>query len=547
MSRQLAETVKANPNLLPKTIRTEEIRVGTSGVCGKFIPVKAIPLLREDRASGMCTINLKLDELSERLINPILVRAYAYLVPKLAAERFQDMGSINRSYSGETEMDGTTVIPWFKTMPFSDTNEIFKTMGLHAATGDQVNDEYVEAYNIIWNYRAEKRSRDLTARTALDSTLAPALWPASEMAGILSSFDQAQIDAEVPINFLNSDIKVRGFGRHVTNSDTISNGNVLETEGVNDDTNVTVTYDNLVNVGGASNLYIRTDSEGVPMPYAEMVDGNLTMSMSLMEMAKKAAQQAHVKEKYKDIPLDHIVNLLMEGINVPEELMNRPILLDRVESLFGYSTRYATDSGNLEKSVTEGMTSIDLKCFTPQINSGGVIMICLEVVPERVFERQMDHYFLATSRDDVPNNLADYLDPEKVSIVKNKEIDVQHATPDATFGYRPLNSEWDRDIPNLGGKFYRNDPAALPNENRNRIWASEVQNPTLTEDWYLATTLNDNPFVVQGVDHLEISADGSFGIVGLTQKGKRLVEDSDSYDEILDLVDQESIDQNPPA
>lgn len=546
MSKALAEQVKLDPNMLPMTLRHEDIRVATSSVCGKFVPVKAIPLLREDKASGGVSVKLELEEMSEMLMNAVTVRAYAYLVPKLALERFQDMGSINRSYMSEPEVNDQ-VIPWFKQHAYDVANPIYKTMGLHATQGEMVNDEYLEAYNVIWNYRAKKRSRDIQERTALETTLAPALWPAGEMAGILSSFDQAAIDAEVPISFLSNRVEMRGAGRaQLANQGDVANVDVYEIDGPGTVANGGTTYTNAKRIfeDAQGEGYLERDASGIPLLYGEIPDGSVTMSMSLMEMAKKAAQQAHIRERYKDIPEEHIVDILMEGINVPEELLNRPILLDRAETIFGYSRRFATDSGNLEKSLTTGQTIIDLQFSTPKINTGGVIMVCLEVVPERVFERQMDHYFHAASRADIPNNQADFLDPEKVSIVTKKEIDVRHTLPDETFGYRPLNMHWNRDIPQLGGKYFRNDPNAVPNENRNKIWASEVVDPELTDDWYLATSLNDKVFAVQNVDQLNIHADGRVSIVGLTQFGQRLVEDSDSYEKIIEQVDRTPIDQS---
>lgn len=540
---QLAETVKIDPNKLPMSIRMDDLRIGTSGPAGKFLPLCAVPLLRNDRARGGMVFNLELEELSEMLMNSVSVRFYAYLYPTLAFERFQDMGSVNRSYTGEPEVDGK-VIPWIKTRPHNSTEPFTKIMGLHEKDGTPVNDMYLEAFNGIWNYRAQKRSRKITKRDLLDTSLPPAFWPADEMSNILPDFDQAMIDAEVPITFLDNRIHITGIARQSdAGAPTHNNRAVYEYDGEGGDGWDAKTYEKASELHQNTKIYMETTKDGVPKVQGAIREGDVTMSLSLMEMAKKAANQASVREKYKDLAEDHVIDILMEGIDVPEELLNRPILLDRDVTMFGMNSRYATDSGNLEKSLTTGETEVSLQWNTPRINTGGVIMICAEVVPERIFERQKDYFYSATERADLPNNTADFLDPEKVTVIQNRHIDVKHTNPDATFGYAPLNKHWNRDIPRLGGKFYRPDPNAVADENRNRVWANETVDPELTEDFYLATELNDKVFNVQGVDQVEFVGRGEVAIVGLTQMGKTLVEDSDSYEQIIDLVDKGTIDQ----
>jgi len=86
------------------------------------------------------------------LLNPVRATAVAYLVPKLALDRFLDQGTIDRSYNGQPEIDAS-VVPWFK--PFAGTldNPIVEKLGLHYSA-EGYNDEYIEAYNQVWNFIA---------------------------------------------------------------------------------------------------------------------------------------------------------------------------------------------------------------------------------------------------------------------------------------------------------------------------------------------------------------------------------------------------------
>lgn len=105
-----------------------------------------------------------------------------------------------------------------------------------------------------------------------------------------------------------------------------------------------------------------------------------------------------------------------------------------------------------------------------------------------------------------------------------------------------MNAKWRRSIFNLGGKYYRPDPNAAFDENRQEFWVNEVVDPQLTEDFYLASTLHHNVFADQNVDAFAAVARGEITIMGLTQFGKGLAEANGDYQAILDEVDTTRID-----
>jgi hypothetical protein len=172
------------------------------------------------------------------------------------------------------------------------------------------------------------------------------------------------------------------------------------------------------------------------------------------------------------------------------------------------------------------------------MNTGGVIMITAQIVPEQLWERKKDYFLYTTDPDTLPNFLPDFLDPEKVSVVKNDHVDVNHATPDATFGYAPLNHEWQRDSVNIGGKYYRPANDAF-DEDRQKIWSAEAINPTLNQDFYLCSEVHKKVFSDQVSDSFEITALTNFNIVGNTVFGTGLIEaDATSdYDTIIAQTD----------
>ena len=177
-----------------------------------------------------------------------------------------------------------------------------------------------------------------------------------------------------------------------------------------------------------------------------------------------------------------------------------------------------------------------LKFRTPTTVTGGIVMITMEIVPEQLYERKKDYFLYATNTDHLPSTLRDELDPEKCSVVKNSHVDVLHATPDATFGYSYLNHEWDRNLVNVGGKYMRPVNDAF-DEDRQKIWTTEVANPSLNADFLLSGTIHKKVFADQIADSFEITALGGMEITGHTVKGQALHEATNDYADITADVD----------
>jgi len=533
--------LNTNPIYTPQTIRRQTARGITSVDAGKMVPIAAYPLLREESiVSGRVRFNFEMMETAEMLMNAVNVRVMAYLVPTLALERFEgSMDQLNRSYSGESFKD-LPVVPYIETqlMGAHGSNAVYKSIGLHARPNQRVNTMYLEAYNTIWNFRATNRSKDLKKRDRLQADLAPAFWQHERFKHIVPDFDQAVIDGEVPLNVTNAKLPVRGIGFNATNNGwrTTQDAPALrESTGKLGVPPHPYRYDNPTisgqNIGG----------QFFPDIFAEMQDNGITVSLSNIELARKTQAFARLREQYNGHDDEYIINLLMDGITVPEKAFTQPMLIGERNTVFGMAKRYATDGANLTDSVVNGATFVDMSLQLPRIPTGGVIMILVEITPDQIFERQKDPFFHAQTVEDFPSYLRDYLDPEKVSVVPNDYIDVDHNKPTSTFGYAPLNYEWQRDAPLVGGKFYRPKVDAGFNEDRQRIWAVETANPTLSENFYICSDIHKKPFVVTNKDPFEVTSTGELLIRGSTVFGQQLHEATNDYDKVLEKAPMDRI------
>lgn len=532
-----------------RSTRRHDLRVLTSLPAGKMVPIAAVPLLREDGASGSMRLNFEMQETVEVLMNAVNVNVKAYLVPNLAFERFLSMDDINRSYEGVPRKAGEQVIPWFEFQAAGahGSNKIHLHMGKHVKPGTSMNMAYVEAYNEIWNFRATNRSPKIAKRARLDTSLAPAFWQHEQFAHIVPDFDQAVIDGQVALNFTTTKLPIRGISIGNTAQGGLRSG--IEGDGSSKN------YTNGLTVGNANgsgntlmhiNQRLVTGSVYAPDIFTELADAGVTVSLANLELARKTQAFAKMRAQFTGLSDEFLIDLLMDGIEVPEQAWHQPMLLADKSVVFGMSKRYASDSADLTASVVNGATFVDLSINVPKCPTGGIIMIVAEIAPEQLFERMRDPYLHATSVAQLPQFLRDELDPEKVSIVQNGYVDVQHATATDTFGYAPLNFEWNQNAPGIGGKFFRPAADASFDEDRQRIWAVETLNPKLSEDFYLCTTMHTKPFVVTNQDPFEAVARGELRITGNTVFGGLLVEASKDYAEVLAEAPKERI-QKPAS
>ncbi|NSY93713.1 hypothetical protein G6L58_25045 [Agrobacterium tumefaciens] len=468
-------------------------------------------------------------------MNATKVRVMAYFVPMLALDRFNgSTDQLNLSYEGKPPLEGSAVVPYIERQAFGahGSNAIYKYLGLHGQPTDLRNTAYLEAYNQIWNFRAKNRSPDLTLRNRLDTSLAPAFWAHERFSHMVPDFDQAVIDGEVPLNVVNAVLPIRdanGANRFLVKGAADGVHRPLETAGTS-----------AVKVGGippsVSQEYL------IGGMFAELQENGITVSLSNIEMARKTQAFARLRQQYNQHD-DHIINLLMDAISIPEQAFKQPMLLADKQTIFGQSKRYASDAGNLTESVVNGMTGVEMSIQLPRVNVGGVVMIVAEITPDQLFERQEDPFLTAASVDDLPQYLRDTLDPEKVDVVKNSRIDASHANPNGTFAYEPLNAKWNIDAPRVGGDFYRPTVNTGFDEKRQRIWAVETLNPTLSTDFYLCTNMHTKPFVVTNQDPFEVVQQGDVFIEGNTVFGGHLVEATDDYEKVMAVAPQDRIEK----
>lgn len=544
------------PVPVQRTRRNHPLRILTSMPAGKCVPIAVIPLLREDAASVSVEMAFEMQETVEILMNPVNIAVHATLVPHLADGRFRSMDDVNLSYT-KNAREGEAVVPWVEKILAGahESNKLHYYLGKHHKPTDMVNAAYVVAYNMAWNHRAKNVSPDIELRDRLATTLAPAFWPRNQFTHIVPNFDDAAMEGEVTLSLTEQDLQVRRRGDGGA-YDFLAEVKAVGDVGTVTSDGVTRTITTSSGGGGAliangagpaqamtnlTNLYA-----GLEDVFAELRDNSLKISLANIALAQQTQAWARIRKNYAELPEEMLIDLLMDGINVPEQAWRQPIPLFSGTVVVGQQKRYASDGESLTMSVTNGVTGISFRVATPKVPCGGVIVITAEAAPEQLFERMEDPFLHADTVDDFPAYMPDLLDPQKVDIVLNRRIDIDHDQPDDTYGYEPRNARWNQAGPCIGGRFYRPEVDAGFDEDRQRIWAVETANPELTQDAYLVPAdIHLKPFVSSLIEPFDCLALGAATITGNTVFGGALIESTEisDYDKVLERVDTNRIEK----
>jgi hypothetical protein len=516
---------KVMPQRVKKSLSLHTTTHFGTGRAGVVHPIDCIPVLRGDSVKySTVRINLELNQTVKLLQNAVNVVAEAWYVPMLAFDRFDGLDDLNRAFEGVADGDG--VVNDYLTKYAHDTNtEWARAVGVPGASGRQVDTGFLYGYNTVINHKRALRSTKLPTREVTDQTLAECMWFNPSLEAIVPDFEVAALDAEIETTMNSSKIPVRGmlrdgtsYARTMYRTDTGG----IETEHEN------------------TRLAHVDISSGQPHVYIELDGETVTWNMSSMEEAQRIARKAAARRGYKHLDVEHEINLLMKGIQLPNLEMSTPMRVGHSHTRFGMMRRFATDGASLTDSVSDGFASVDVPVYTPGVsNTGGYIIITVEVVPDNIHERRPDYLDTIQNVSQLPDAVRDDIDTIRVSRVKNSQIDADHSDPDALFGYAPLHWDYaDTGRVRVTGDYYRPEYATAFDEDRLEIWNTDRENVSLNEDFILATDVTSNVFEDYNGHAFKIKATGRAVKVTNTVFGKKLFEDNGEFDDVKQLADE---------
>lgn len=543
----------SQPVQFERSRRTDASVLMSSGRAGKSQAVGYIPVLRGDSLSGSVGIDVDLAPMPRPLLNGVQLNFQAWFVPKSAHPQFpgydefmasyqkkpiKQLGAADRTPSNFfTSLTGTALTNF-------GNSEFAKDLGIHINTDVPVNTDLMDAYTLIHNFRLAAHSSKLARRQYSTESLTNsqkwdrAFWPTGRFSRVVADYERALIVGSLDLDVAAGRMPVSGIGvANLGATAGITANWGTESGAASTKQGWKIRAADAVTAGEARLAIARhPDNPTYPIIFAEM--GNQSMNVALADIEKARTTQAfaNLRASYAGNDAtgfdndDTIVAELMQGFRVPEAAFSRPWLLDAKRVGFGFQERHSTDSAALDVSMTEGRASARLSLNLPQQDVGGVIMFIIEVLPERIYERQSDEWLNTIDQDKLPDALRDIQRSEPVDLVLNRRLDAKHTSPAGLYGYEPMNDVWNREATRLGGSFYQATPGAPWTEQRSALWIAEVVNPAYTADHFLApAAFPHNVFSDTEAPAFEFVCRHAVSIVGLTQIGDVLAENNDDY------------------
>lgn len=532
------------------SVRKDDVVLMSSGRAGVVQPVAFIPLLAGDSASGRAGIDVALKEMPKPLLNAAFANVQAWFVPKSAHPQFPGRDELLHAMTGDVIKSlgaaDRAPPPFFTNLSGANlttaaASKVFKKLGLHVPAGATVNTDLLDALTVVYNFRLAAHSSRLPRRKYASEDLAqagdlpPAFWPSSRLSKVVPDYERALLVGSLDLDVAAGRLPVSGIGVNAAGSTVTPTRK--ETGGGTKTGEAGWLSVGAAPGAGQTQLAIKQGSPaGFPDIWAEMAGQSFNVTLQDIDKARTTQAFAKLRTAYAGNDAtgfdndDTLVALLMQGIAVPPEEFKRPWLLDSKRVPIGFAERFATDGASLDASVTTGRASVTLSLNVPKQDVSGLIVITVEVLPERIDERMSDVWLTADTFDKLPNALRDVQRVEPVDLVLNHRIDAKHSTPAGLYGYEPMNQVWNRDYTRLGGDFYQPTPGAGWTQNRSNIWQTEIVNPTFSASHYLAPSpFPHSVFSDTLADAFEVVCRHSVSISGLTQIGDVLVENNDDY------------------
>lgn len=528
------------PVAFAESIRGDKNVLMSSGRAGVVVPVGYIPLLRGDSLSGAASFSAELGEMPRPLLNGATFNVQAWFVPKTAHPQFTGSDEFMHSYMGQdiTALGSAARTPPAFYTSVSGANlvtvagsDFFQTLGIHVVAGEPIHTDLIDAFSLIYNFRTAAHSsrlplREYATENFANSTALPrAFWPSSIFSGVVPDYESALVVGNLDLDVLAGQMPVSGITR---NSGTVASVDAfIEFQD---------SKASLRNSSGNRTLDFDINNSNVSSIYADMAGQTVGVSLADIEKARVTQSFAKLRAAYAGNDAtgftndDAIVATLMSGMQVPEDQFHRPWLLDSKRVPVGFGERFATDAANLDVSVVQGRTQVSLSLNVPKQDSGGVIIITAELLPDRLYEAQSDEWLHVQTPSDLPDALRDVQRVDPTDFVKSRRLDARHTTPDALYGYEPMNNVWNRNTTRLGGAFFQPTAGAAATDQRSGIWQLSIVDPAFTDDHYLAPSpFPHTVFSDTLAPAFEFVCSHQVAIRGLTQIGDVLDENNDNF------------------
>jgi hypothetical protein len=454
---------------------------------GQLVPLTQFQVMPLDTIQMETQALIRAQQLLAPLMHPVQARIHHWYVPfRILWEDWEDFIT-----GGE---DGTSkpTPPYLSTSAVSQ-GSLGDYMGVPVGSWGGVGAQQISilpfrAYALIWNefYRDKDIQTELAISTAsgYDTTTSLSLqnvcWE-KDYFTTCRSFSQRGTDVTIPAA---GDLPVKGIG---TTDRTYGSSAVSVYE--SDDSNPT--YGAAKQFG--TSLYVeRGVGPSGNIPAIRVDTGAFGVDISDLRMA--LAEQAF-QERMKNSP-DYYDYLRMLGVGTLDGRLQKPEYLGGGKVPMQFSEVLSTDGANTGSLYGHGIGAMKTNRFRRFIPEHGVVISTMSVVPKSIYANGLHRNFFKTVKEAFFQKEYEHTGDQ---VVYNKEVFLEHATPDGTFGYQNRYDEY-RSIPSqVHGEF---QDASLDHWHLARMFGSD---PALNST-FISCNPATRPYAAPSTDQLYVYA-----------------------------------------
>lgn len=452
---------------------------------GYLIPININEINPGDFVQARSLALIRLNKVLRPVLTPIYCRIHHWFVPNRLI--WDDWEEFITGFDKDST-ESTAVHPYITISADPGESSLLDYLGVPPGTYASpinVNALPVRAFNLIYNtmYRDQQLQSSLTidltdgADTTTNVTLPQVNWPkdyftTSRSAPQLGTQVTIPLGTTAPVEPTGSDVYPEfhagaGYG---------TDGNLQETSG-------TVSY-----------TPVRAGTQDLMWSDPKLqADLSAATGIDINEL-RLALQKQSILERRNNQGSRYVEYLRAEfGVNSSDARLNNPEFLGGGKNVLSFSEIPAQDSTNTGDLYGHGIGAIKTNKFRRFFEEHGWMMTLMSVVPKPLYANGLNRHWSYTTKEDYFNRSLQVIGEQEVL---NKELYVDHTTPEGTFGYQNRYDHLRVSPSKISGEF-------LSTENEwhaGRIFASDPAlnssfitcNPTKR---YLEDTSNDSLYI----------------------------------------------------
>lgn len=438
---------------------------------GELIPLTWFEAIPGDTIQMATSALIRVSPLLSPVMHPVKVRIHHWFVPnRLVWDDWEEF------ITGGPDGLSVPTHP-YKALSAPGEGTIYDYMGIKGtfAGSTNVNALPLRAYWLIWN--EFYRDQDLSTALTIDKTdgadtssfaIKNVCW---EKDYFTTARPWEQKGAEVTIP-LGDSAPITGIGKGNQNYNHAAQ-NVYETDGSG-----TTQYADAQMMGDSAAdyyYYVEEDpnNSGYPNIRADLASATgININDLRLALALQRYQEARAQHGSR-----YVEYLKYLGVKSSDGRLQNPEYLGGGRQVIQFSEVLSTDGSNTGDLKGHGIAAMRTNRFRRFFEEHGIVMTLMSVIPKTIYSQQMNRAWLREVKEDYFQRELQHIGQQEIT---NKEVFLEHASPDDVFGYQNRYDEY-RNIPsNISGEFH----STLDHWHYARIFGSD---PALNGTFVTAT------------------------------------------------------------